>query len=140
MVRTGSRRGSKQKKAVYDAVVRSCDHPTAESIFLLVRGELPGTSLSTVYRNLGILVSEGALAAVAGPGAEIHYDHNTGNHCHAQCRVCGRICDVQYAPVDYSALVPSRASGFKVDGVTVTFTGICDGCSKNERTGENNGS
>lgn len=134
------RRGSKQKKAVYNAVVDSADHPTADMIYLRVRRELPGTSLSTVYRNLGILVDEGELAVVAGPGAEIHYDHSTGNHCHAQCRICGRVCDVQYAPVDFSALVPSKASGFMVDGVTVTFTGICDRCSKNERTGEYDGS
>ena len=127
------RRGSRQKMAVLEAVTRFCDHPTADVVFARVRENLPGTSLSTVYRNLGILVDEGRLIAVSGPGSEIHYDHETENHCHVQCRECGRVCDVRYAPVDFSALLPEDASGFTIDGVTVTFTGICSECMEKER-------
>ena len=127
------RRGSRQKLAVLEAVTCYSDHPTADHIFLRVRKKLPGTSLSTVYRNLRILVEEGALIAVSGPGAEVHYDHETGNHCHVQCRVCGKVCDVTHEPLDFSALVPSSASGFTVEGVTVTFTGLCENCQLKQK-------
>lgn len=122
------RRGSRQKEAVLRAVTGHCDHPSADQVFLRVREELPGTSLSTVYRNLGILVEEGALVEIAGPGAEIHYDHTTGNHCHVQCRECGRVCDVHHPSLDFTELLKSPVSNFSIDGVTVTFTGLCPDC------------
>jgi Fe2+ or Zn2+ uptake regulation protein len=134
------RRGSKQKKAVLSSVVSSADHPSADQIFLRVRKQMPGVSLSTVYRNLGILVQEGELIAVSGPGAEIHYDHLTENHCHVQCRMCGKVCDVLSARVDFASMLPVTACDFNIDGVSVTFTGICEECNKTEKTGERNGS
>lgn len=130
---TAQRRGSRQKKAVLDAVLQTCSHPTAEEVFLLVRQLLPGTSLSTVYRNLGILVSEGKIIAVSGPGHQVHYDHKTHDHCHAQCLCCGKVCDLEHSPVDFRALVPADAAGFAVDGVSVTFTGLCSRCTEERK-------
>lgn len=127
------RRGSRQKMAVLNAVAAYSDHPTADMIFLRVRGEMSGTSLSTVYRNLGILVDEGKLVAVSGPGAEVHYDHKTANHCHVQCRMCGKVSDVMHSPPDFSVLYPEEASGFEIDGVTVTFTGHCKECAAKQK-------
>lgn len=123
------RRGSKQKLAVMDAVTRHGDHPTADSIFHRVRDVLPGTSLSTVYRNLRILVDEGMLIAVTGPGAEVHYDHRTCGHCHIRCRGCGKVRDVNHEPPDFSAVLPSTEQGFVIEGVSVTFTGLCRECN-----------
>ena len=122
------RRGSRQKNAVAAAVCSLSSHPTADEVFSTVRREMPGISLSTVYRNLGILVEEGELLALAGPGGEVHYDHRTGEHCHVQCRFCGRVCDVNMEPVDFTSLHPTDLSGFEIDEVSVTFTGICDKC------------
>ena len=131
------RRGSRQKLAILEAVTSLGSHPTADEIFLRVRETLPGTSLSTVYRNLRILVDEGLLIAVSGPGAEVHYDHETGNHCHIQCRACGKVSDVNHDPLDFSVIKPSSAPGFTVEGVCVTFTGICEECTiKHEKSKE----
>jgi len=130
------RRGSRQKQAVLETVVSCSDHPTADEVFSRVRIKLPGISLSTVYRNLGILVDEGRLITVSGPGAELHYDHSACSHCHVQCRSCGRVCDVQFAPIDFRLLLPTDAAGFKIDGVSVTFTGICTECAEPQKTGD----
>lgn len=131
------RRGSRQKQAVLESVSLHADHPTADCILHRVRKHFPGTSLSTVYRNLRILVDEGDLVAVVGPGAEVHYDHKTWNHCHVQCRICGKVCDVNHYPLDFSGIPPSSASGFTVEGISVTFTGMCEECTaKIKKTGE----
>lgn len=124
-----ARRGSKQKRAVLGAVKWLANHPTAEKIFFRAREEVPNMSFSTVYRNLGVLVEEGELISISGSGSEIHYDHNVSNHCHIQCRVCGMVGDVDFAPIDFVQLLPKEASGFHVDGVSVTFTGMCDKCN-----------
>lgn len=131
------RRGSKQKNAVSSAVCSLACHPTADEVFAWVRKDLPGISLSTVYRNLGILVGEGVLLALTGPGGEVRYDHRTGEHCHVQCRACGRVSDVNMKPVDFSSLLPADVSGFELDEVSVTFTGICSRC-RSEQKGKQN--
>ncbi len=127
------RRSSKQREAVMCAVEELNDHPTADMIFLKVRQSNPSVSLSTVYRNLGVLVEEGDLIAVKGPGSEVHYDYNVSNHCHIQCRICGKVSDIDFKPVEYVSMLPEQASGFHVDGVSVTFTGKCSQCLKSKK-------
>lgn len=123
-----ARRGSKQKTAVLRAVKLLSNHPTAEEIFFRARKEIPHMSISTVYRNLGILVDRGELVSITGFGSEIHYDHNLTNHCHIQCRKCGKVRDVNFEPIDFVKLLSEGASGFQVDGVCVKFSGICREC------------
>ncbi len=127
------RRGSRQREAVIHAAKQLKDHPTADMIFLEVRQSNPGVSLSTVYRNLNILVEEGDLIAIKGPGSEVHYDYNVSNHCHIQCRICSKVSDIDFKPVEYISLLPEQTSGFHVDGVSVTFTGICSQCINSKK-------
>ena len=124
------RRGSKQKTAVRNTAIHLSNHPTALQIFYKVKQEIPSISFSTVYRNLGILLEEGELISITSAGSEVHYDHNLSNHCHIQCRLCGKVRDVNVAVTDYETILPSDASGFTVDGVCVTFTGMCEDCNK----------
>ena len=127
------RRTSKQRDAVFHAVKLLKDHPTADMIFHELRHQNTNISLSTVYRNLNILVDDGALIAIKGPGAEVHYDYNVSNHCHIQCRICSKVSDIDFKPVEYISLLPEQASGFHVDGVSVTFTGICSKCMNSKK-------
>ena len=129
-----SRRGSKQKLIVLNAVRTLCNHPTAEDVLFKAREEAKNISFSTVYRNLGILVDEGDLITISGTGSEVHYDHVLKNHCHIQCRICGKVRDVKYPAVDFKEISESDASGFTVDGVCVTFTGICRQCRAKQVT------
>ncbi len=131
------RRGSKQKRAVLSAAVSLANHPTAQEIFFRAKEEVMSISFSTVYRNLGILVDEGNLITITSAGSEVHYDHITGNHCHIQCRNCGKVRDLDVPAVDFNGILPSEASGFTVDGVCVTFTGMCRDCrEKTDSKGE----
>ena len=56
---TTTRRNSRQRTLVYQAVKDSHSHPNAEEVYLLVRRQLPDISLGTVYRNLNLLVEMG---------------------------------------------------------------------------------
>jgi len=122
------RRKTKQRDLVLLIVERLGSHPTAEMIFDEVRKELPGTSLSTVYRNLGILTNQGDIVAVRSPGRKTHYDHNTKEHNHIKCSVCGRVSDVD---IDSSILNEYKledVSGYAVDEIYVNIVGICPQC------------
>lgn len=105
-------------------------HPTAVQIYNAVSKVLPRTSLSTVYRNLRILVDQGKIKAVRGAGKEIHYDHKTVEHNHIKCSVCGRVCDVNIDTVDIDTLSPEKVSNFIVMEVHMNILGICPECTE----------
>ena len=68
---TTTRRNSRQRTLVYQAVKDSHSHPNAEEVYLLVRRQLPDISLGTVYRNLNLLVEMGLLHRIyTGMGAD----------------------------------------------------------------------
>jgi len=124
------RRNTTQKRVILQSVEQLGCHPTAVQIYSAVRKVLPRTSLSTVYRNLGILVDQGKIKALKGAGSEIHYDHNMEEHNHIKCIVCGRVCDVNINPVNIDTLNPEMVSHFVVIEVRMTILGICPGCAE----------
>lgn len=130
MLEVELRRNTKQKRVILQSVEQLGCHPTAVQIYSAVRKVLPRTSLSTVYRNLGILVDQGKIKAVKGAGTEIHYDHNTGEHNHIKCKICGRVCDVNIDPVDIDTLDPEAVSNFIVLEVRMNILGICPECAE----------
>ncbi len=130
MLEMQSRRNTTQKRVILQSVVELGSHPTAVQIYTAVREVLPRTSLSTVYRNLGILVDQGQIKAVKGTGTEIHYDHNTYEHNHIECTVCGRVCDVHVNPVNIDTLDPETVSNFIVLEVHMNILGICPECAE----------
>jgi len=126
---TSKRRRTKQRQVILEEIIRHGSHPTADDIFKAVRERLPRISLSTVYRNLGILVECEDISAVYGACNELHYDHNTHNHCHIRCSNCGKVCDVDVELIDVKTVLPHLASGFIIDKVHITFTGLCPSCT-----------
>ena len=124
------RRNTTQKRVILQSVAQLGCHPTAVQIYTDVRKVLPRTSLSTVYRNLRILVDQGKIKAVKGAGSEIHYDHNTGEHNHIECMVCGLVCDVHLNPVNIDTLNPETVSNFIVLEVRMNILGICPECAE----------
>ena len=62
-----TRRNSKQRQLVLEAVKARCDHPTADQIYLDVRAQDDKISRGTVYRNLGLLSDEGQISQVRVP-------------------------------------------------------------------------
>ena len=124
------RRNTTQKRVILQSVEQLGCHPTAVQIYTAVRKVLPRTSLSTVYRNLGILVDQGKIKAVKGAGSEIHYDHNIEEHNHIKCTVCGRVCDVNINPVNIDTLNPETVSHFIVLEVRMNILGICPECAE----------
>lgn len=131
-------RNTKQRKMILRTVKQLGCHPTAEQIFDAVRKALPRTSLSTVYRNLGILVDQGKIIAVSGTGSEIHYDHNIEEHHHIKCAVCGKVSDVSIDVFDINSLEPDSISGFIVKEVHLSFVGICPECAEQLKRSKRN--
>ncbi len=120
-------RSTRQRRLVFDAVQAMREHPTADHIYLKVRGENPRISRGTVYRNLNLLVENGEVRHVRVPGVD-RFDWRTDRHYHVICTRCGRVVD---APVPYDGSADdaiARCTGFEITGHIKVFEGLCPQC------------
>jgi len=89
------RRMTRQRQAVFDAVVAAGGHPCADQVFARVRRQLPHVSLATVYNALEALVGCGQLSKIPrtdrGPA---RYDPRRDAHHHARCVACSKVWDI----------------------------------------------
>jgi len=127
------RRMTRQRQAVYETVLASGDHPSAEEVFQRVRRRLPDVSLATVYNSLEALVDCGQIAKVPrsdqGPA---RYSRRLDPHHHARCIACGRVWDVDDGTVDVQPRnigVRFRPVAFKVE-MLVECPRDCAVCSR----------
>ena len=117
---------SKQKTVVYNAVMSSSDHPTADMVLSRCKEVMPSINLATVYRNLNALIKEGAIQKVMVDGGD-RFDKTLGTHAHFQCRVCNVVVDVE--GIDLTCIkegVSELCS--QVEDVDVTIKGVCQTC------------
>ena len=125
------RRTSKKRQAIYDALCATTAHPSAEQLYTELKPRVPDLSLGTVYRNLGVLMSEGLVISVGNVDGEERYDARTESHIHFVCEKCNAVLDVwpkNSVPLDYAEI--EACTGGKVRAHSLSFTGICEKCSK----------
>ncbi len=119
------RRYSHQRELIYQTVLASQDHPTAEMVYSALKPDHPSLSLGTVYRNLHLLAREGRLRRMPFPVER--FDGDLSPHRHFCCQRCGRVYDVpgDGGPALDGAL---RAAGHRVERREVIYYGVCRRC------------
>ncbi len=122
-----------QRVAVYEALLQSDQHPSAESVFRRVRQVFPSISLDTVNRTLLTLSEIGTAFIVEGSGEAKRFDAKLDDHQHFKCVKCRRIIDIDQEPFDLTSLPESLPEGFKVLRATVYIEGLCNLCIKNSQ-------
>ena len=124
-----TRRSSKKRQAIYDELCSTKSHPSAEMLYSRLKPEIPDLSLGTVYRNLGVLMSDGVIVSVGRVNGEERYDCNTAPHPHFVCSRCGRVFDLELA-FDLCSLLPEveKSTGGRVISGSLCFYGVCKSC------------
>jgi Fur family ferric uptake transcriptional regulator len=119
-------RSTRQRSAirhVIDAARRPLSPP---EVLELAQQQVAAMGMATVYRNLKLLVDEGAVQMVTLPGDSPRYESaGHAHHHHFQCEVCGRVFDVHACPGDLSSMAPA---GFQVHHHELTLYGQCADC------------
>ena len=123
------KRYSRQRELIYQAVLGSKEHPTAEMVYQWLKPVAPNLSLGTVYRNLTLLAEEGVLIRMPFPVER--YDADLSAHPHFRCKGCGRVIDLSL-PYDeeLNAAAGAAAPQLRIEGHTTLFTGLCSDCQK----------
>jgi Fur family peroxide stress response transcriptional regulator len=122
-----------QRVEVYKALIRTEEHPSAETLFRKVRRTLPNISLDTVNRTLLTLSEIGAAFVVEGTGDAKRFDANLKNHQHFKCVRCRKIFDFYHEPFDKIEVPANIKRKFTVLRKTVYLEGICSICRKGNR-------
>lgn len=130
-------RCTRQRKAIYEALRQSREHPTADELFRSVcpRGscEDSGISLATVYNTLEAFCQAGIAHKLPGAGdnGSARYDAVRGNHLHLRCQRSGAVADVpddlsqrilDHLPPEVLADVAEKL-GFEINQIHIELVG-----------------
>jgi len=117
-----------QRKAIFDVIKNSSDHPTAADVIDRLAKEGQHFAYGTVYNSLKYLTEAGLIHELKLGDAASRYDGNTNDHHHLQCQICGRIDEVGH-------LLPSQwlknievETDYTIQSNQVILKGICKSC------------
>lgn len=133
MVQTLREKGLKvtpQRVAIYNMLMATTAHPTAEVVWEHVKGEFPAVSFNTVYTTLNTLEQAGLVQRLH-IGGVAHFDAKVQPHAHLSCNHCGYVEDHHgFVGVDYedAARQVNSQTGFTVGRLELNFYGLCHQC------------
>ncbi len=119
---------SLQRVKVFEYLYRNHNHPTVDTIYQNLKGELPTLSKTTVYNTLNLLIENKVAAVVNIDGNELRYDADMSKHGHFTCTSCGMIQDIH---IDVSNLDYTSINHHKVDETHLYLKGKCNKCLTN---------
>lgn len=120
------RRYSRQRELIYNCLLETKEHPTAEMVYQWLLPDNPNLSRGTVYRNLKLLAEDGLLLRMHFPVER--YDACTKQHPHFCCRSCGSVTDLELEYDRKLDQLAAQVSEQEVDWHDVVFYGTCKKC------------
>ena len=123
-------RYSFQRDLIYKTLKRTKEHLTAEELYAKVKKSHPSISFGTVYRNLGVLESEGKVRKLNVSSERAVFETEEKPHHHLICEKCGDIQNV-YEPANIQCVkCLSWVKNFEIRQAYMNAYGICDSCKK----------
>ena len=123
-----SRRNTIQKDLVRNAVYEMKRHVTANEVYEFIKESYPTIGKGTVYRNLDILVEEGALRKVEVSEGPNRFDFTLKNHYHVRCVKCGEVSDVDMDEIPDLMKKIHDTHGIEFLDYEISLKGICQKC------------
>ena len=121
-------RGTRQRYAVMEYLVRAPMHTTVDQILRAVNRASPHVSRATVYNNLRFLVEAGLVRQVALEERAARFEANLKRHHHFVCDRCSRIEDLEWFEVPGLARRPELRQR-KLRQYELLVRGLCGRCS-----------
>lgn len=119
---------SRQREIITDTLTNNVIHPTAETLYEIIKKKYPETSKATLYRNLSQLAELGLIKKIDGLETSAHFDHNTCLHYHFICEKCGKVFDVSSDVAQNIVGKAEEETGFEIKNHEIVFHGICRNC------------
>jgi len=123
-------RNTKQRRHMHELMQSTDAHPNALWLYEQMKPHFPNLSLSTVYRNLGILEQQGLIQRLTCCPSFDRYDADITDHSHFHCRECNGVIDIDAEDIEKYALARVDRGGHTFERCSVTFSGVCNLCAK----------
>ena len=121
---------SQQRIAIYQALVGTKAHPSADAIRDELAPRMPTLSRTTVYSTLELFAEKGIAQKLALTGSELRYDADVSAHVHFRCRACGAVSDL---PGLRAPAAPKAPPGYLVERAQFYAEGLCPECAVQAR-------
>lgn len=120
-----------QRISIMEAIYRSNNHPTADSIIEYIHQSNPNIATGTVYKVLDTLVENQLIKKVKTDGDVMRYDGIAEHHHHLYCSRSDLIKD--YADKELDELLiayfkSKQITGFKIEEIVLQIRGTFDNC------------
>ncbi len=110
-------------------LLQNSDPMTADDIYENLQDK--GAKLSSIYRNLSILVDENILTKIVGIDNFSYFQLNSHNHKHhLTCKECKKTIALENCPIHKLEDEIEKSSGFIITNHIFEFVGICPDCQK----------
>ena len=121
-------RHSHQRDMIYNYMLATKEHPSAEMIYEDLKKIEPNLSLGTVYRNLKLLEELGMVRKVTNVNNVERYDAMTDDHIHFVCDECGSVFDLPNFDNEVIKEKFSNEVGGEINWVNIILGGKCKHC------------
>ena len=129
-------RMTNQREMILQELQKSGKHLTADELFERVKKKMPRISLATVYRNLEILSEIGLIGKLEVSGRQKRFDWNSKEHDHIYCIRCHKVDNLRMDRDELGVKMPDTASGYRLTGYRLEFSGLCEECRKEKNKKE----
>jgi len=120
-------RDTRQRQAIYKAMVNAGRPLAVNELFHLAKNEINSLGIATVYRNVKALQMEKRIIQVDLPGQPPRWELAPENHHHHfLCRSCNKLFEVYDCPKDLKRLLPK---GYTLEEHDILLRGQCNSCS-----------
>lgn len=122
-----------QRLAIIKYLKSQQTHPTAEEIYLAVKGQVPSIGQATVYKTLAMLTEIGFVLEL-NLGKQSRYDINIDAHVNIVCPTCGQVVDHMSEKVARLWKQVAEEIGGTIEGQRFDVYQVCSECASSEES------
>lgn len=124
-------KNTRARKAMLEVMEKSFSPLTAEEIFLKVKEKSCSANLSTIYRNLSILLEKGLVTkTVMGDGRAIYQFKGEEHRHHLICTSCNKTIAIDICPLHNFEEDIKEKTNYEITDHRLELYGLCPRCKK----------
>lgn len=125
-------RPTQQRLEVYQLLLKSGSHLTADEIYDNIKARMPAVSLATIYTILDLFKQKNLVNEIRIQFDKSCYEARIDPHHHFLCRRCNAMFNLNIVPC--KALEDRKIDGNLIEELQGYFYGICKDCLKDHFT------
>jgi len=125
-------KNTKHRLSLLEVLCEENQPVSAEKIYIKIKEKAVDINLSTVYRNLEMLVNKGIATKLTFLGdSKALYEYNRMEHRHyLVCIECKKILTIEHCPLQDYEMALEKEMGFQINAHKLVMYGYCPECKE----------